>query len=466
MRLKFNPQTPLEFGPSHLKVTQAYYEKYESINNILLANPEILNALHKDVSTPLKKAARKRQAEFTSEQLLRAILVMEIEDLTYRATAIRIDDSQFLRRFVGLYDRAMMDFTMLNKIFKAIQPETWKKINNVLTQYAQSINKISGQSLRVDTTAYETNVHYPTDSSLLWDGYRVLSRLISRVREIDGEAVGCRRLQDRKVKRIALQISRHAQRKVRSPKKLKKLYRAILGRVRTILEWSSEIRSACGQGLEVGRYDFKTTLVLTGLLEEMNHFEMLTGRVVQQAHRRVIEGKRVPNCEKLFSVFEPHTELLIRGKAQKPMEFGHMVLLQQVENKFISDYDVFEKSPSDESMVDGILKRHEKMFGRLPINFTADKGFYKSREQLATLRNGIANVSIAKKGGRTLEELEREHEPIFKTLQRFRAGIEGTISYLKRCYKMFRCLYRSFMTFSSSVGSHIFAHNLVALTRL
>ena len=466
MRLKFNPQTPLEFGPSHLKVTKAYYEKYDSINNILLANPSILEAFHRDAARPLRKAARKRRAQFTSEQLLRALLVMEIEELTYRATVIRIDDSQFLRRFVGLYDQPMTDFTNLNKVYKVIRPETWKTINGLLGRYARDQELISGESLRVDTTAYETNVHYPTDSGLLGDGYRVLSRLISRVRDYDDEVVGFRRLQVRKVKRVVQQIARIAQHKGKSQRTMKRLYRVLLGRVEAILAWSSDVRAGCQVRLSAGHYDLMTGLILNGVLKEMGKFEKRTHLAVHQARRRVLDGEVVPNDEKIFSLFEPHTELLKRGKAGKPIEFGHMVLLQQVENKFISDYKVFEKRPSDESLVGELLERHEKMFGQKPINFTADKGFYQSREQLADLRTTIPNVSIAKKGSRTLEEMEREHDPIFRALQRFRAGIEGTISYLKRCYKMFRCLYRSFTTYCSSVGSHIFAHNLVVLSRL
>lgn len=143
-----------------------------------------------------------------------------------------------------------------------------------------------------------------------------------------------------------------------------------------------------------------------------------------------------------------------------------MILLHQVENKFISDYDVFKKRPSDESLVDDILLRHENQFGQLPENFAADKGFYKSMEKIRELEDRIANVSIAKRGSRTAAEIEREHHPVFRQLQRFRAGIEGTISFLKRCLKMSRCLYRSFKTYCSSVGSHIFAHNLLVLTRL
>lgn len=466
MRLKFNAQGRLEFGPSHLKLTKAYYEKYDAINNILQANPKILEAFHRDVSQPLKKATRKRRAQFTSEQLLKIVIVMEVEELVYRATVIRIDDSEFLRRFVGLYDQPMMDFTTLSKLYKQIQPKTWKSINELLSGYAQAENLISGESLRVDTTAYETNVHYPTDSSLLWDGYRVLSRLIGQVRELDSEVVGSRRLQVRRVKRVVQQIARLAPQKGQNLRRVKRHYQVLLGRVEAILVWSFDIRSECQANLAAGRYGYETELSMLGLIEQMKDFEELTRRVVDQARRRVLGGEQVPNSEKLFSMFEPHTELLIRGKAGKPVEFGHMVLLQQVENKFVSDYATFEKRPSDESLIDGIIARHEKMFGKKPTNLTGDKGFYKSREKLAELEKVIENVSIAKKGSRTLEEMEREHAPIFRKLQRFRAGIEGTISYLKRCYKMFRCLYRSFRTYCSSIGCHIFAHNLVALSRL
>jgi len=465
MRLKFSAQAVLEFGPSHLQVTQAYYAKYNGINEILLATPSILEAFHRDASGPLLAGVRKRAAQFTSDQLLRTILVMEIEELTYRATVIRIDDSRFLRCFVGLHDQPMMDFTTLNKVYKAIRPETWRKINRMLAQYARDGGHIRGESLRVDTTAYETNVHYPTDSSLLWDGYRVVARLIERVRAVDGDVVGSRRLQVRKVKRAVQQIARLAPQRTTDPRKMKRLYKVLLGRVEALLAWAGDVRTEGQARLRSGRYDEMTGLTLGGMLDAMGEFEQLTRRVVDQARRRVLDGEVVPNADKLFSLFEPHTELLIRGKAGKAVEFGHMVLLQQVENQFISDYEVFEKRPSDESLVDDLLKRHARMFGHPPTNFTADKGFYKSREQLAKLRETIANVSIGKKGSRTLEEIQQEHDPIFRTLQRFRAGIEGTISYLKRCYKMFRCLYRSFTTFCGSVGCHIFAHNLVVLTR-
>lgn len=471
MRIKFVPQVPLEFGESHLQVTRAYYQKYSAINEILRLNPQILVAFHGDAVRGLGKAARRargrgRRSTFTSEQLLRAIVVMEIEVLSYRAACIRIDDSVFLRRFVGIPAGPVMDFTTLNKVYKCIEPKTWTRINELLGRFAIDQELVEGSALRVDTTAFETNVHYPTDSNLLWDSYRVLARLIDRVRVNDEKSVGSGRLQSRRVKRLMLKISRQANQTEAKRASLKRPYQALLGHVEHIVEWSEQVRARCGARLKQDAFDFQGSLILRGTLDQMKDVEALARRVMDQARRRALEGKKVPNAEKLFSLFEPHTELLIRGKAGKPIEFGHMVLLHEVEHQFISAYEVFEKRPSDESLVDDILQRHVKQFGRLPDGFTADKGFYKSMDKLRELEQSILHVSIAKKGPRTAEEIEREHDPIFRSLQRFRAGIEGTISVLKRAFKMSRCLYRSFRTYCSSVGSHVFAHNLVVLARL
>jgi len=452
MRIKSDPQAALDLGPSCLQVTREYYQKYERNDQILCGTPKLLAAFHREAATRLESCRRWRRAHFTSEQFLRAILVMEIERLTYRDTIIRIDDSVFLRRFLGIPFGEVMDFTTLNKVYKAITPQTWKKINGQLTRYAIESDSITGTSLRVDTTAYETNVHYPTESSLLWDGYRVIGRLIDSIREYAPEAVGLRRLHRRRVKRLAYSIARQSRQKRGPRQKLQKPYRSLLAQVSGIVEWAEAIQETCRDQMSLAHYDLDTMNVLRRLLGELDHFASLTSQVIDHTRRRVFEGEKVPHAEKILSLFEPHTEVLLRGKAGKLIEFGHMILLHQVENKFISDYRVFRKRPSDESMVDSLLRRHEKQFHAYPENFAADKGFYKSMDKLTALETVIRNVSIAKKGSRTEAETAREHDPVFRQLQRFRAGIEGSISFLKRCFRMSRCLYRSFKTYCSSVG--------------
>jgi len=466
MRTKLDPQEPLDFTLSRLKVTRQYHEKYREVDRILAETPEILNVFHRHVAKLLDTAGRKRRATFTSDQILRAILVMEIEGLPYRETVVRIDDSQFLRRFVRVHDGPVMDYTLLCKSYKAIPPEAWKEINRRLAQYAIDHGLITGIHLRVDTTVCETNIHYPTDAGLLWDSYRVLSRVIAKVRDYDADAVGNGRLHDRRVKRCMLRIARRHQHTEAHRPGLRRPYRALLAHVSHLLGWSRQVRARVRKRLDTEDYDLQVGWILTTLLSEMDHYDGLIERVIDQASRRVLRGEKVPNAEKLFSLFEPHTELLIRGKTAKPVEFGHMVLLEQVAEKFITGYEVFERRPRDESLVDTILESHKKTFGYLPKSFTADKGFYQSMDKLRDLERTIPNVSIAKKGRRTEAERQREHHRTFRALQRFRAGIEGTISALKRAFKMARCLYRSFRTYQSSVGSHIFAHNLIILARL
>ena len=191
----------------------------------------------------------------------------------------------------------------------------------------------------------------------------------------------------------------------------------------------------------------------------------LTDQVMKQAHQRVIEGQQVPNDRKLFSIFEPHTELLIRGKAGKPIEFGHMIQIQQVAQKFITHYDVFLDKPVEHELVEPAIERHRELFGAYPKEVTADKGYYGSREQLAALREKIDLVAINKKGKRSQEEKQRESDPFFRHAQRFRAGVEGTISYLKRVLGLARCYAKGWTHYAATVGATIFVHNLLILTR-
>ena len=269
MRIKLDPQEPLDFSPARLKVTRDYHQKYEAVDRILADTPKILTVFHRDVSRVLSKAGRKRTAHFTSDQLLRAIVVMEVEGLPYRETVVRIDDSQFLRRFVRVYDGEMMDHTLLCKAYKAVSPEAWQEMNRLLGRYAIEHERITGTCLRVDTTACETNVHYPTDSSLLWDGYRVTSRLIARIRTYDAEAVGAGRLQDRRVKRLMLRITRRAANKEDDRSKLARPYRALLAHVSRVLDWSRQVRTRVHERWAIESYDLQVSAILTRLLSEL-----------------------------------------------------------------------------------------------------------------------------------------------------------------------------------------------------
>lgn len=214
MRSKRNDQRELNFGPSNLKLTNGYYAKYESISKLLDESPGLVDELHADLQRPLKYATVKgrdgRPHHFTTDQVLRVLVCQVIEGASLREIVIRIDDSNFLRQFTRIYNGPMMDFTTLDKLKNSIRPKTWKKVNRLLAEYAVDKALITGEKLRIDTTAVETNIHYPTDSSLLWDTYRVLARLIGRAREVDGDIAATQRFHTRRAKRLAQRIARKA----------------------------------------------------------------------------------------------------------------------------------------------------------------------------------------------------------------------------------------------------------------
>lgn len=201
------------------------------------------------------------------------------------------------------------------------------------------------------------------------------------------------------------------------------------------------------------------------LLREMLHYRVLGEQVIDQARRRIIDKEQVPNQGKIFSIFEPHTELLKRGKAAKPIEFGHMIQIGQVDGKFITEYEVFEIKPVEYELLEPALEHHERLFGDYPDTVAADKGYYENMAQIEHLGKKIEVVAIAKKGKRTEEQTQRETDPAFRHGQRFRAGVEGTISFLKRVLGLSRCYNKGWEHYVATVGATILAHNLLILAR-
>lgn len=469
MRPKINNQSEFNFQPSSLKVTNDYYAKYEAISLILDEHPEIVDAVHRDLAEALEDTAvrdgRGATFQFTSDTVLRIVICQIIEGRSLREIIVRIDDSHFLRQFVRIHNGPMIDFTAYCKLRNAIRPETWKRMNGLLAQAAVTEKWIEGQKLRIDTTAVETNIHRPTDSSLLWDTYRTLARYIERVRELDPQVVGDRRVLLKKVKRLHQKIARKASKTPKSVEALKSLYIRLFELVGNILQWSQDIAGSLASRIAAHRYGPLAAASLAFCLQELLHFHALGTGVLDQAFRRIVLAESVPNAEKIFSLFEPHTELLKRGKAAKPIEFGHMIQIQQVEGKFITDYEVFEKKPVEYQLLEPTLQRHKELFGRYPQELSADKGYYENMDQIDRLNRIVELVAIAKKGRRTPEQIDRETDPAFRHAQRFRAGVEGTLSFLKRVLGLFRCYSKGWAHYVATVGATVLVHNLLILAR-
>ena len=457
MRTKSAPQMYLDFSfPSSAssKIVRDYWSKYGKLNEVLLANPEILDWAHLDFERYLSSSAGGRESRYTSEEILRVLVVFFVEGDAYRDLVVRIENSDFLRGFVGLgFYKPMMDFSFVAKAFAALSEETWKKMNDVLARYAKDEGIITADRLRTDSTAYEAKIHYPTDSSLLWDSFRVLTRVLRRVQQ-ELPRLGLKhRFHDKKVKKLAFFIARNAKSKSkRTRRRVKATYRKLIERVRWIAGVCKEARERLGLAYHEA--------------PELEQYAPIVERIVDQAQRRIFDGEVVPASEKVYSLFEEHTELLVRGKAGKPVEFGHKVLLAQTGEKFISHYRVLERREEDNTLLPEVLDAHHALFEEGPAVLAADKGFYHSVQQLETLEGDIETVSICKKGRRTVEETARETTEAFQDGQRFRAGVEGSISVLKRAFKLNCCLFKGYRHFASSVGAAVLCHNLVLLTRL
>lgn len=469
MRSKINTQSEFNFQPSTLQITNEYYAKYEAISALLDEHPQIVNAIHGDLAQALEDTAvrdgRGAKFKFTSDTILRIVLCQIIEGASLREIVIRIDDSNFLRHFARLYNGPMIDFTAYCKLRNCIRSQTWKKVNDLLGRAAVRENRIDGDKLRIDTTAVETNIHWPTDSSLCWDTYRTLGRLIERVREVDPAVVGDRRVLLKKVKRLQQKIARKASKHPGAAEALKPAYIKLFQLMENILQWSGEIAESLAPRIAKHRYGPMVGAAMEACLNDLIRFETLGQRVLDQARRRIIHGESVPNEEKLFSIFEPHTELLKRGKAGKPIEFGHMIQIQQVQAKFITDYQVFETKPVEYTLLNASIKRHKELFGEYPDELSADKGYYESMEQITRLEKTIGVVAINKKGNRTPAETQRETDPAFRHAQGFRAGVEGTISFLKRVLGLARCYTKGWEHYAAMIGATVLAHNLLNLAR-
>jgi IS5 family transposase len=432
------------------KVVREYRAKYRALSQVLDEHPEVLDAVHEDLKTLSTPNRKGRKGDYTSENILRALVVMAVEGLDYRETVVRIGGDVFLQDFCRLRKKAVMDFGFLDKCHLAIRPETWLKINQLLGRKAVENKLIDPDVIRTDTTVIEANIHYPTDASLLWDVWRVASRELKKARKI-AEPLVPHRFHDRKVKGLYLFITRYIVSKDECrQRQVRKRFRALIARTEWIVgvveEFSGKARSLANEE------------VLLLALELERHLPTMR-RILAQARRAVIEGETVPASERVFSLFEPHVELIKRGKREKPIEFGHKLLLCQTQEKFITDDEVLEAQVADSALTAEVVRRHEKQFGRKPMVLAADKGFRPEAEDFAKLEEEIVTLCIP-------HRLRDFTDKIMKYWQAFRSGIEGTISALKRAFRLFRCFLKGFKGYARGVGLSIFAHNLLVLARL
>jgi IS5 family transposase len=460
MRKRAERQLPLDFAGTQ-KLTQDWYALYKDIHEILEQNPAVTDLVHFDLTRGTQKLKRNVEG-VASESILRMAIVQQIEQYSFRRTIVAVDDSQMLRYFCRFYDDPILSHGKYADLVNLIQPETWKKINEVIVRFGRDKKGFNGKKLRIDTTAVESDIHFPLDSSLLMDCVRVVSRLIGKAQKIDVDLVGKWRARLATAKRLTQKLLRGGSKMHTATRK--KLYRHLIKATERAMAKAREVRERIekGEGRVTG---MDQVWELQALSLEIAHYLPLAEKCVYQARERIVNDQKVPHEKKIFSIFEPHTELLIRGKAGKEIEFGHMIELNQIEGGLIIDYTTHAKRPAEPPLLERAVERCAKLFGHVPEVSAGDKGFY-SRETVEKVEAmGVEKVCVPKKGRRNAEEEQREKSYWFKAAQAFRAGIEGTVSVLKRAFGLWRCLREGFERFESWVATGVLAHNLVLLAK-
>jgi transposase, IS5 family len=397
------------------------------------------------------------------EVVLRMLVIKRLYNWSYEQTERFVNDSIVLRQFCRLYLERTPDDTTLIRWANVIGSQTVASLNERAVELAHSLKITRGRKLRVDGTVVETNIHHPTDSALLSDGVRVLSRLLRRakkilpIEEIDRLGQEIFRTRNRSVRRTAQRLHRIARRKGEGAKKdLKEAYRKLIGISQASCAQATEVVEAL-RDHAVGAAE--------GLLERFQRFVPLMERGIDQATRRVLEGEHLPATEKLLSLFEEHTQIITRHKAGKPREFGRKVLIDEVDGGIISRYEILSESGSERSELAESLKAHQQRFGRAPYLLAADRGLYSVENERLAQQAAVKRVALPKSGKLSEKRKRYEKQRWFRRGFRFRAGIEGRISVLNRAFGLGYCLDHGEEGMGRWVGWGILTHNLRQIAR-
>lgn len=437
----------------------------QAVTDFLDQRSELIDSVRADLLRGLKNPHRGRDG-ITPSQVLRSLVLMRIKNWDYRELRERIDDGITLRMFTAFDSNPVPKHDAFNRAFTRLTAETMQAINQSVIRAAVALGLEDGKNLRVDTTVVETNVHYPTDATLLWDCVRTLHRLMEglkkRADELPGFANRCRRAR-RRMQQIQRMTAQERN------KQMKPKYRELIDVTEEVAGNARQMVKAAGKLLRRKKAPLpvEEAAIIEALCAEIGHYVELTGKVVDQTRRRVLEGEQVPTEEKLYSIFEPHTDLIKRGKSQKPVEFGHKVLLAESGNGLITGYRVLDGNPADCSHVEASLKQHEEIFHSAPQRYAGDRGFHSAGNIAACQKAGVVDICIPHRGGgKSQQQAELESKPAFKQGQRFRAGIEGRISVLFRGRGMKRCLWKGEVRFEVLVGACVLANNLLRIAQL
>jgi len=433
----------------------------QKISDFIDDHEELVELVRGDLERSLKKPKTGRKG-LNPSQVLRSLILMRIKNWDYRELRERIRDGYTLRKFTGFYSHPVPKHNAFNQGFNRLTAATVQNINDAIIQAAVEDGLEDGNKLRADTTVVESDIHWPTDATLLWDTVRVLTRLIGQLGKVVPAGLPLFSNHKRSARR-RMQILQRMSSAQRQHQQVP-VYRELLKITQEVLSASRRTAVATEK---LAKKNLTDPVTIAALRRQIIHYCAIGDRVLDQAERRILKGEKVPASEKIYSIFEPHTDLIKRGKVNKPVEFGHKVFLAESACGLVTQYRVLDGNPPDEDHVESCLKTHKKTFGSAPEVFATDRGFDSTHNQKLCRKARIACASIPQRGGiKTAKRQALEKTPEFKKAQRFRAGIEGRISVLFRGRGMKRCLSSGKQRFDLFVGVTVLANNLLKIAEL
>ncbi len=448
----------------------AFAKEVSAIKDVTLDEIDLLLQDDQLLSLCSEKLGRRRlrskdfgRPGIAPDRLLRCVVLKHFKSWSFRELEYELRHSLLYRRFTRFFEDPIPDHTSFWRTFALFGSEGTRQIHERMTQKAKALKLAPGRKLRVDTTAVETNIHYPTDSALLTDSLRVMTRALKRI------AAGCAgsslKVVDhaRAAKYRVLEICRAAKSFTEASRdRLKDSYGKLLRLTRQVRRQASKtLEELKAQNLKAEAGNLLTVLVAEA---QLRHYLPLVDKVIAQTQARIFQ-EETRHEGKILSLFEEHSAIIRKGKPDKPTEFGRLVRLDEVENGIISGYDIAEGNLADQHQWVPALEHHREIFGRVPRLAAADRGFWSSANEKAAVDMGIRRVVLPATGRLSAKRAAHQKQRWFRQGQGWRAGCEPRISTLKHQFGMKRAWYKGDAGFQRYVGWCIIAQDLVAIAR-
>ncbi len=428
----------------------------------LLADPELVGLVRKCLAGRHPASARTGRTGMAPDRVLRCCVLKHLKGWSFRELERELRSNLIYRRFTRFDAEVTPDFSTFSRVFAVVSPAVTEQIHRRVVGVAREQGVARGRKLRVDTTVVESNIHYPTDSTLLGDGIRVLSRGLARIAgECQRGSVGVVN-HGRAVKHRLLEISRAAKSLTKaSRQRMRDSYQQLVTLTRGVVRQATDVvqRVAAGRLKVVG-----DVLRVDAYAGELRHYLPLVEQVITQTKARVWGGNRHV-AGKILSLFEPHTQVIRKGKAHKPNEFGRLVRVDEVEHGIVSGYHVLAGNAADTNSFVPALDHHQACFGHAPHLATADRGFFSAQNECEAEARGVAKVALPARGRLSRTRAARQKQRWFRRALRWRAGCEATISTLKHPFSMVRATYKGEPGFQRYVGWSVITKNLCAIAR-